>query len=124
MAKFNENMLADMFSNNRLPCLTTVDLNAYHTHKKFGRDALETKFAHANSRVNRLVLPVNRLTSNMNLLLTLDQGNYLRQAGSEKPFTLVIFHSNPVERTFRVDTVKELIEKYNINNVKVEVAFE
>jgi len=122
MARFNENVLTEMFSNNKLPCLTTVDLNAYQTHKKFGRDALETKFSHPNSRVNRLVLPVGRLTTNMNLLLTLDQGNYLQQAGSEKPFTLVIFHTNPVERTSRVDTVTELIEKYNINNVQVEVA--
>lgn len=124
MARFNENVLAEMFSNNKLPCLTTVDLNAYQTHKKIGRDAIETKFAHANSRVNRLVLPVSRLTSNMNLLLTLDQGNYLRQAGSEKPFTLVIFHSDQVQRASRVDTVTELIEKYNIENVQVEGAFD
>jgi hypothetical protein len=72
LVKFNENGLAEMFSNNRMPCLTTVDLNTYHTHKKLGRDTLETKFTHRKSKVNHLVLPVHEVPSYMNFRLTLD----------------------------------------------------
>ena len=124
MATFNENALEEMFFRNKLPRLTTVDLNAYHARHKNGIVGLVTKVANPNSRVNRLVLPTEKATSFLSLRLLLDQGNYLRARGSKEPFTLVVFHSDPVERASRVRNAREFIEKYNIQNVQVENFFD
>jgi hypothetical protein len=124
MASFNEDAIAHMFCNNRLPRLTNVDLNAYRANNKPGRDVLVTRFAHPNSKVNRLVLPAEREASYMSLRLVLDQGQYLRAAGSSKPFSLVVYHRDPVERASRVDNARQLIEKYDIGNVQVEGVFD
>ena len=124
MASFNEDAIAHMFSNNRLPCLTTVDLNAYRAKNRRGRDGLVTRFTHPNSKVNRLVLPAEKETSYMSLRIALDQGHYLRASGSKEPFTLVVFHRDPVERASRVDNATELIEKYDIQNVHVQGVFD
>jgi hypothetical protein len=120
MATFNENALTDMFCNNRLPCLTTVDLNGYRARTKLGEEGLATRLAHPNSRVNRLVLPADKAPSSMILSITLEQGKYLRARGSKEPFTLVVFHKDPKERASRVDNIKELIQKYTIPNVQVQ----
>lgn len=120
MAKFNEKAIEYMFSKRNLPCLTTVDLNAYRAPRVTDMYGLSTKLAHPNSRVNRVVLPAYKELSYMSLRLTLDQAHYLRDYRSKKPFTLVIFHQNAVERASRIKNVNELIEKYEIENVLVE----
>lgn len=120
MAKFNENAIAYMFSNNKLPCLTTVDLNAYRAPRIDDMHGLSTRLAHPSSRVNRVVLPAYKELNYMSLRLTLDQADHLRARGSKKPLTLVIFHRNAAERASRVKDVNELIEKYEIENVLVE----
>lgn len=124
MASFNEDAIAVMFSNDRLPYLTTVDLNAYRAHNKKGRDGLITRFAHPNSRVNRIILPSEKESTYMSLRLTLDQGQYLLATRSKEKLTLVVFHRDPVERTSRVNNAMELIEKYEIQNVQVVGVFD
>lgn len=123
MSTFNENALAYMFCNNRLPRLTTVDLNAYHARNQIGRMGIITKLAHPNSKVNRLILPADKEASFISLRFALDQGQYLRDAGSSKPFTIAVFHRDPVERASRVNHANQMIEKYNIRNVQVEGVF-
>lgn len=126
MARFNENAIAYMLCNRKLPCLTTVDLNAYRAPKINGMHGLTTRFAHPSSRVNRVVAPAYKALTYMSLRLTLDQANYLFSESRYNllPFTLVIYHPDPAERASRVKDVHELIEKYEIENVLVDAVVE
>ena len=113
-----------MFARNKLPSLTTLDLNAYRERNKIGRMGLVTKVAHPNSRIDHLILPTEKATSNICLRFALDQGTYLRTAASKKPFTLFVFHRNPDVRASRVRNIREFIKKYDIQNVVVHGLFE
>lgn len=125
MATYNELTLQELLDHDKLPSLTTVDLSDYRLPLKPPQDVpgLMMRLAHHNSRINRVLLPVDATStyySNLCVRRMFLQGQFLRARGYRHNFTLVVGDKDPSMRASCAQRLLKAIDDFQITNVQIE----